>query len=122
MTTEQKINRANSLIFIALNLLDKEVYLKNRLRRNELAGYYKQFMNLESYFPQLSSNRAIPTKLEKLVSNSCPTCVSEPSMKIYINDAISFIKKYAQFLQDMVDGVSVEPIESVHDLKPRKKK
>lgn len=117
MTKQRKINVAERLIQVSKNLLDPDTYLKNRKRRDDLAGYYKEFISLGGQFPQLPGSRSVATQLQKRVSSSCPACVSEYNMKLYIESAISFIVSYGKKLEEMVEHLD-SPKKSVHDLKP----
>ena len=117
MTNQRKINVANRLIQVSNNLLSPEMYFKNRARRRDLSGYYKEFYHLGSAFPQVPGNLALASKLDKRISRSCPACVSPDNMKIYIESAIRFIEQYGAKLEVMVEQID-NPIKSVHDLKP----
>lgn len=122
MTSERKKNTANRLIKIADNLLSPEIYQNNKVRRGELASYYRKFMNLESVFPKIPASKGIPSKLDSRISKTCGDCVTPENMKIYIADAIRFIQNSAKKLQEMIDEIQPEEIKSVHDLEPRKNK
>lgn len=119
MTKQRKINIAERLIQIAENLLESEVYFKSKVRRNDLAGYYKEFLYLDSNFPSLPGSRDVADKLQKRISKSCPACVTPQNMKIYIMSAITYIEKYGELLKVMIEEIDNPPL-SVHDLTPRK--
>lgn len=118
MTKERRENESKRLYNLSTSLKDNSVYLQSRAERRVLAGIYKQFMHLNTNFPQMPANKVIPTKLEKKVSASCGACEKPQNMKLYISSAITFITKYGQLLYKEVLSEAPQEKKSVHDLRP----